>query len=266
MLEGPNLYFPRAAIKLTLDISGLADVPTERAKRFATRIGLRNARPGEPGTGFRQRFAARAVARLVRAVAHESGTSRLAVRVRPTSDPHQIVVAYPWRHRERAQEMGRAVADVLWRQEGLFRPAPWLQLAAGADLRANTHNEVEHVWRIDWEDRETLRPRLAVRRLAATVSAKGFTLDVGKQFIRWARADVLNPIDRFAIGDRDKLKFNQDGSLDIYIQAESPGADKESNWLPSPKSGAMGPTMRIYGPRPEALDGTWAPPPFKRVQ
>ena len=55
----------------------------------------------------------RAVERLVRAVAKEAGTSRLAVRVRPTSDPHQIVVAFPWRNRERAQEMGRAVADVL---------------------------------------------------------------------------------------------------------------------------------------------------------
>ena len=53
------------------------------------------------------------MARLVRSVAHESGTSRLAVRVRPTNDPHQLVVAYPWRHRERAQEMGRAVAAVL---------------------------------------------------------------------------------------------------------------------------------------------------------
>ena len=60
VLEGPNLYFPRATIKLTLDISGLAEVPTEKASRFAQRIGLRNARPGEPGTGFRQRFAARA--------------------------------------------------------------------------------------------------------------------------------------------------------------------------------------------------------------
>jgi cyanophycin synthetase len=113
VLEGPNLYFPRAAIKLTLDISGLAEVPTEKATRFAARIGLRSSRPGEPGTGFRQRFAARAVSRLVRSVAHESGTSRLAVRVRPTGDPHQVVVAYPWRHRERAQEMGRAVAAVL---------------------------------------------------------------------------------------------------------------------------------------------------------
>ncbi len=113
VLEGPNLYFPRAAIKLTLDISGLAAVPEETARRFAQRIGLRGARPGKPDTGFRQRFALRAVGRLVRAVATESGATRLAVRVRPTSDPHQIVVAFPWRHRTRAQVMGVAIAEVL---------------------------------------------------------------------------------------------------------------------------------------------------------
>ena len=113
VLEGPNLYFPGAAIKLTLDITGLASAPTPTVERLARRIGLDSARPGEPDTGFRQRFALRAVARLVRAIAHESGTVRLAVRVRPTSDPHLIVVAYPWRHRDRAQEMGRAVAYVL---------------------------------------------------------------------------------------------------------------------------------------------------------
>jgi len=113
VLEGPNLYFPRAAIKLTLDIGGLAAASDDVARRFAQRIGLKNAVPGAAESGFRQRFAARAVARLVRAVASESGTARLAVRVRPTSDPHQLVVAFPWRHRERAQTMGRAVGDVL---------------------------------------------------------------------------------------------------------------------------------------------------------
>ena len=113
VLEGPNLYFPRAAIKLTLDIGGLAAVPEETARRFAQRIGLRNARPGKPDTGFRQRFALRAVGRLVRAIANESGATRLAVRVRPTSDQHQIVVAFPWRHRTRAQVMATAVAEVL---------------------------------------------------------------------------------------------------------------------------------------------------------
>jgi len=113
VLEGPNLYFPRAAIKLTLDIGVLAAASEETSARFARRIGLRDARPGAADSGFRQRFAARAVARLVRAVASESGTARLAVRVRPTSDPQRLVVAFPWAHRERAQVMGRAVAEVL---------------------------------------------------------------------------------------------------------------------------------------------------------
>jgi cyanophycin synthetase len=113
VLEGPNLYFPRAAIKLTLDIGGLAAVPEDTARRFAQRIGLRNVRPGAPDSGFRQRFALRAVGRLVRAIAAETGATRLAVRVRPTSDPHQIVVAFPWRHRNRAQVMGTAIAEVL---------------------------------------------------------------------------------------------------------------------------------------------------------
>jgi hypothetical protein len=76
---------------------------------------------------------------------------------------------------------------------------------------------------------------------------------------------IANPIDRFAIGDRDKLKFNDDGSLDLYLQTESPGTDKEANWLPAPKSDAMGPTMRIYAPRAEALDGRWLPPALLRV-
>jgi cyanophycin synthetase len=113
VLEGPNLYFPRAAIKLTLDITALSGASEAAASRFARRIGLADARPGAPDSGFRQRFALRAIARLVRAVARESGTARLGVRVRPTSDPHQVVVAYPWARRERAQVMGRAVADVL---------------------------------------------------------------------------------------------------------------------------------------------------------
>ncbi len=113
VLEGPNLYFPRAAIKLTLDISELSAAPDATVARLAVRIGLRNARPGPAESGFRQRFALRAVGRLVRAIAAESGTTRLAVRVRPTSDPHRIVVAFPWRNRDRAEEMGRAVAAVL---------------------------------------------------------------------------------------------------------------------------------------------------------
>jgi hypothetical protein len=75
---------------------------------------------------------------------------------------------------------------------------------------------------------------------------------------------VPNPLDRFAISSHNDLTFNADGSLDIYVQAESPGPERESNWLPAPK-GAFEPSMRLYSPRPEMLDLTWAPPPFKRV-
>jgi hypothetical protein len=76
---------------------------------------------------------------------------------------------------------------------------------------------------------------------------------------------VANPINRFAIGDRDALTFNADGSLDIYIQSTAPGNGHDSNWLPSPAQGALSVTMRLYAPRAEALDGRWAPPWIRKV-
>ncbi len=75
---------------------------------------------------------------------------------------------------------------------------------------------------------------------------------------------AANELNRFAIGDRDKLEFNDDGSLDLYLQHDNPGADKESNWLPAPR-GPLGVTMRLYAPAPEALDGRWNPPPIRRA-
>jgi hypothetical protein len=73
-----------------------------------------------------------------------------------------------------------------------------------------------------------------------------------------------NPSSRFAIGDRDSLNYNHDGSLDIHVQKERPSADKVSNWLPSPEA-AMALVLRLYSPRAEALDGRWLPPTIQRL-
>jgi hypothetical protein len=73
---------------------------------------------------------------------------------------------------------------------------------------------------------------------------------------------VANPINRYSIGDRTPgLKKGADGSLEIYLQAENPGKDKESNWLPTPK-GPFFFAARFYGPKDNALRGEWSLPPL----
>lgn len=76
---------------------------------------------------------------------------------------------------------------------------------------------------------------------------------------------VENPIGRYAIGDRDKLKLGDDESLTLFIQHEPPGAEQESNWLPAPKE-EFNLLLRLYWPKQEILDGTWTPPAVKRVE
>jgi hypothetical protein len=79
---------------------------------------------------------------------------------------------------------------------------------------------------------------------------------------------VPNVLNRYSISARQDLKVKADGSVDLYIQNESPGADKESNWLPAPKDKFIL-MLRMYWPKekpPSILDGTWVIPQVKAVE
>jgi hypothetical protein len=79
---------------------------------------------------------------------------------------------------------------------------------------------------------------------------------------------VANPLDRVVLSQRSNFKFNEDESLDLYLQKDSPGKDKEANWLPSPE-GAFSLFMRLYWPTekaPSILDGSWKPPAVRAVK
>jgi hypothetical protein len=77
---------------------------------------------------------------------------------------------------------------------------------------------------------------------------------------------VANPINRYSIGDRTPgIQYNDDGSLDLYIQHASPDPDMESNWLPAP-AGDFRPLMRMYQPKPAVLDGEFKIPVIRRVE
>jgi hypothetical protein len=74
---------------------------------------------------------------------------------------------------------------------------------------------------------------------------------------------VPNSLNRFAVSSWMPFKRNSDGSLDLYFQNASPGADKQANWLPAPK-GPFNLTMRLYAPKSDALTGKWNPPPVMK--
>jgi hypothetical protein len=74
-----------------------------------------------------------------------------------------------------------------------------------------------------------------------------------------------NPLKRYSLGTKNKnLKHNADGSLTLYAGAQSPGKDKESNWLPAP-DGTFSLYIRAYWPEKTIVDGTWVPPKIERV-
>jgi cyanophycin synthetase len=164
VLDGPNLYFPRPAIKLTLDVAELLALPETEVAALggeagpaadpgsarrpadpgaagraadpgAARAPARPAPAGPPASERRRRFVARLGARLARETAAAAGMGRLAVRARPGPEPAQVVLAFPWRRRNAAEALAEEVAALV---EALAQDGPHLAervRAAGGRLR-----------------------------------------------------------------------------------------------------------------------------------
>jgi hypothetical protein len=98
-------------------------------------------------------------------------------------------------------DSGRLVAGSLLRYEASFRLSPALRLAGALGARTDTHRQTAREFGLDWQDRSLLRPALSVRRLSLVYGRGPVTAEFGKQFIRWGKADILNPTDRFAPRD-----------------------------------------------------------------
>lgn len=111
------------------------------------------------------------------------------------------------------QDDDRVGVEALIRFEPAYKPADWLTLSGSIDARADTFEQVEREWRVDVRDRGFLRPALSLRHATATVRKGTVAVDLGKQFIRWGKADILNPTDRFA--PRDFIEVTDDEFLAV---------------------------------------------------
>lgn len=138
VLDGPNLYFTRPAIKLTIAAEPWLAMSAERAWAMAAFMRFPGAgesavrsrvRPGEPRTEQRSLFCSRVAAHVARVLARATET-HLAVRARPGTEQGEIVVAYPWRRRDTAEAFGRALVELL--DQATARPEAVASLAAVA--------------------------------------------------------------------------------------------------------------------------------------
>jgi cyanophycin synthetase len=114
VLDGPNLYFPRPAIKLTLAVPGWMRASDARVRAVAEALGVPGAtRPGRAGSEQRRRVVMRMAATFVRKAARASGARRLGVRARVGPGQDRIVVAFPWRRRDAARTLAEETAAAL---------------------------------------------------------------------------------------------------------------------------------------------------------
>ena len=143
-------------------------------------------------------------------------------------------------------------ATTAWLGPGWNRPEDAVYPVSEKDADGNDYNGAEHKYVLHF-GKGQFPP------------VKGFwslTMYDAQHFL------VANPLNRYTLSQRNKFVTNPDGSVDLYLQADSPGKAKEANWLPTPKA-KFSSMLRLYWPTdtpPSILDGTWKPPAIKQVQ
>ncbi len=130
-------------------------------------------------------------------------------------------------------DSGHVVGTGIFRWDASYKPRSWVTFSGGIEAQADTHQETERTFRFDFDDRGLLRPAFSLRSLQMTLHKGHITADIGKQFIHWGKADILNPTDRFA--PRDYLNVVESeplGVLGARINAEYRGTSVDFVWTP----------------------------------
>ncbi len=131
-------------------------------------------------------------------------------------------------------DSGTIVNQTLLRWDVSDQVAPWLKLSGSFDARFDTHEQTERVWRLDADDRSIKRPAFSLRRASATIHKGKVTVELGRQFIRWGKADILNPTDRFAPKDYLSSVVSSDflGVVAARVTYESGSNTVDVVWQP----------------------------------
>jgi hypothetical protein len=127
----------------------------------------------------------------------------------------------------------QGVGEFLFRYEASGVLRPWLRVTGVVDLRGDSHDQTDTDWTPDWLDRGEQQPRVSIRRLNASAHHGPVTVEVGRQFIRWGKADVLNPTDRFAPRDFiNVLDSDFLGLTGVRSIVERGGDTVDAVWVP----------------------------------
>jgi len=140
-------------------------------------------------------------------------------------------VAYP---QTAPNDSAHAVSEMLFREEASYKFTPWLTLSGAFDARTDSHRQTAREWAVNGDDRTILRPAFSVRRLSATIHKGKVTAEIGRQFIRWGKTDILNPTDRFAPKDYLSNVVDSDflGVTAARFTVESGGNTLDLVWQP----------------------------------